>query len=294
MTKLGFLLTGCLVLPVLASASWTEVLRDDFDGGNEIGTVASQVPANATTANFSYDYVTTATTGLPAMGLPAGGDGLGLFLTANEAGAAVSTNSVLFGSAAQVSQATEAYLLPRLSTTNSSGGTIFGGIGVKISTPIAGGVTSGYWAEFRTDNSGSFGNYINLYKQPVSGAIEAFGRYYFDIGSGGIALGTLTAPNESRLITATEATAGNTWVKARLEYQEVVGGAQIRLIVNDVTIVDHLDTTPVAGGQGAVIVHDYFTSLSGPAGTVGLIYDYVKFDNFVTPPARVENWEVMQ
>jgi hypothetical protein len=38
------------------------------------------------------------------------------------------------------------FLCPYLSSSNSSGSTIFGGIGLRASTPIAGGLTSGYWA----------------------------------------------------------------------------------------------------------------------------------------------------
>jgi hypothetical protein len=53
-----------------------------------------------------------------------------------------------------------------------------------------------------------------------------------------------------------------------------------------VTIVDWLDAAPVTEGQGILVVHDYFTP-SAPPASVGLIYDYVKYEERSTD---VSDW----
>jgi len=272
------------ILPTLASAQWTQLLRDDFNGGGGLPNAPATIPAGDYTANLNFNYVTGTT---PAVGTPTGGDGTGFLLTANESATAISTSYVLMGNPIDKNRAIESVLCPYLSSSNSSGSTIFGGLGLRASAPIAGGLTSGYWAEFRTDTSGTYGNYINLYKKIASGSNDLLGRYYFSVGSGDIAMGSLTTPNESRAIKDPQATAVNTWVKARLEAEDVTGGTQIRLIVDDVTIVDWLDAAPVTEGQGILVVHDYFTSLSAPPASVGLIYDYVKYEERITD---VSDW----
>lgn len=265
---------AALAFPAAASAQWTSQVRDDFDGGNEITATAQQVPAGAFTADRNFDYASTTA---PALGTPTGGDGTGFLLTANEDGtAATSFLTVATGGG---NQALETMLLPYLADANTGGSTTFGGLGVRVTNPGGGAVQDGYYAEFRTDTSGTYGSYLSLHKY-VAGTGEFLGRYYFQEGSGGISAGSLTGSNASKVIRLPEAPSVNTWIKARMEIEDVgTTDARLRLLIDDVVIVDWVDTAPVTGGDALLLHHDPYNSASAPPGSVGMIYDYVEFFN---------------
>ncbi len=284
MKKLLYAVLALAILPSLASAQWSQILRDNFNGSGGVTTTPAQAPAGDFTANLNFNYTTSA---VPALPIPTGGDGTGFFLTTNESAGALSTSYLLLGNATDTTQAVETIMCPYLSTNCTGGTTVFGGVAVRASGPANSLLASGYWIDWRTDTSGTYGNYFNFNKRLSGGSTELLGRYYSIVGSGGVVAGSLTSPNESRAIKDPQVTAMNTWVKVRLEAEDVTGGTQIRVIIDDVTVVNYLDTTPVPAGQGALLVDDPFTSLSAPAATVGIIYDYVKYDG---PGSAVNDW----
>lgn len=294
MKKLYAAVLVAVSLPMVTSAQWVSQIRDDFDGGGEITSTPDQVPAGPFTANLNFDYVNNT---VPAVGLaPGATDGTGLLLTANEntpGNGVLSTSFLAIGNPADTNHAIEAVLLPYLSTNNDGvGGTTFGGIAVRASGLGDGTMDNGYYAEFRTGNSASLGSYFNLYEVQGAGAGELLGRYYFQVGSGGIVAGSLTAPNESKAVRDPQSGGTNTWIKARMEIETVNGTeARLRVLIDDVVAVDWVDTTPVPAGAGAAALfhNDFFASSSNPAGTVGTIFDYAEY---FTGGSSVGEWSM--
>lgn len=287
-----------LAAPAIASATWTEIGTNNFDGGASTLAMDAQADASNSGAGTvvwtpNYDYTTAPTPALPAL---TGGDGAGLLAAANNntaTGTGAEQNAYqTFGAVTDTDRAVEAVLAPYLGSDNSNGSTTFGGVGVRVGAATATAFESGYWAEMRVDTSGSFGSYVNFYKNKAAGTPELLGRYYFAEGTGGIAAGTLTSPNESRVIRSPEAAATNTWTSLRIEAVDVTGGTQVKLFVDNLAspVVDWLDTDPVAAGQGVIFSVDPFGSYTFAAGSSAIIFDYVTYEEWTT--SAVNDWTI--
>lgn len=272
------LMAAALVAPLAASAQWAEVAVDQFDGTAPLAFSALAVSTgNLSDADFTsnLDYSALAFTPTPAV--PSGGDGKFARLSANNVTGAAQFAYRTLDVSSLVSSgndyAVEALTMPYAATANTATSTTFGGIGIRMNANF----TEGYFAECRTDNSPSFGSYINAYK--VSGGLlDYLGRIYFQVGSNGqqadfdAGTGNLGQFGNNAIVRDPQAGARNTFYTLRLEAE----GAVIRWIVDGQVAIEFTDASPIASGRAALYHSDPFNSVTTPAQSAATVYEYVK------------------
>lgn len=304
MKKLVTFAALALAFPALATAQFSPFFEEDFglapQAPFDAGATISPLLSGNVTDDPAFDY-STANPDLSAV--PGAGNGTGLFLSANQGGEGVQAVFYTLDVPASNDYALEVNVSPYVSPDNTSGSTTWAGISVRTDATTFAGDTGnagdGYLIQIRTDNSASFGDYINFYKGELF-----LGRYYFVVGSGGIATGFLTdgvdGPGEnngSKAIRDPQETSTNDWVVARLEVVDDLNApdtTNVKLIVDGDVVVDWDDPDPISGGN-AIVFHDdpFGGSASAPDGTVGGIFDRVTLEEF-TGDTSVIGWELMQ
>lgn len=263
-----------------APSDWKTVMFDGFSGSAPpgYGFLVMNPPGASGNGRWERNFDYTTLTG-PVLPAAPDGDGRALRTSANNV--APASNQILYqtwGPADMEDSAVEASLLSYLASNNSAGSTTWGGIGIRMSDNLR----DGYFVQQRTDDSGSFGHYLNFYRIQ-DGNTMLIGRYYYRVGTGGITQGV---NGDSRAIRSPQRAAVNEWVRLRIEAVR----ENIALFIDDMEapVTIFADPAPIRSGKAMLFHEDPFgESLTAPAGSAGTLFESFQVDRRAVP---VEDW----
>ena len=265
------LFTLCFCHTAAFASAQTFPITDEFDATDPGWSTPAYDPTGSTgNQSFDRNVDISSITG-PTIDTPDGSDGKVLTMEVNAIDSAAQNLTTHIGSESWTDYIVECLALPWIAEGVTEGTSEFFSIGMRA-TDYG---DSGYFLELRTDESGTYGAYINFIK--YVGSVETIiERIFFKRG-------TDTAWPDSPVINLNPGgdniPATYVWIHLKLE----AIGDTINIYVQDMDtpVVEYTDEEPIASGKACLFQTDPWSSTSQVKG----IIDWVKiYEQEEEPP----------